>query len=104
MPPDCAKCRRRGVRRRGKFPGSRENLRVDAGLRIGVWQRYACLPNRRGASMTQDASSNEDRGELSDQLQASEARWRAVVDSAVDGIVVIDARGCIELFNPGAER
>jgi two-component system sensor kinase FixL len=34
----------------------------------------------------------------------SEARWRAVAESAVDGIVLIDARGNIEAFNPGAER
>ena len=44
------------------------------------------------------------RVQLEDQLRASEARWRAVIDSAVDGIVVIDARGRIEGFNPAAER
>jgi two-component system sensor kinase FixL len=37
-------------------------------------------------------------------LTASEARWRSIVDSAVDGIVVIDQKGIIESFNPGAER
>lgn len=31
-------------------------------------------------------------------------RWRSVVASAVDGIIVIDARGLIEVFNPAAER
>jgi PAS domain S-box-containing protein len=41
---------------------------------------------------------------LSNQLQASEARWRAVIDSAVDGIIVIDTHGRIETFNRGAER
>ena len=45
-----------------------------------------------------------ERMRLDDQLRASEARWRSVIDSAVDGIVVIDAHGRIEAFNPAAER
>jgi len=39
-----------------------------------------------------------------DDLRISDARWRAVVDAAVDGIVVIDARGRIEAFNRAAEQ
>ena len=37
-------------------------------------------------------------------LRVSDARWRAVIDAAVDGIIVIDARGTIEVFNHAAER
>ena len=33
----------------------------------------------------------------------AEARWRAVIDAAVDGIIVIDARGRIEVFNRAAQ-
>jgi PAS domain S-box-containing protein len=44
-----------------------------------------------------------DRVALEHRLRASEARWRAVIHSAVDGIVVIDAHGRIEAFNPAAE-
>lgn len=45
-----------------------------------------------------------ERNRLEEQLRASEARWRSIVESAVDGIVVIDSGGSIEAFNPAAER
>ncbi len=37
-------------------------------------------------------------------LRTAEGRWRAVVDSAVDAMIVIDERGAIEVFNRAAER
>jgi PAS domain S-box-containing protein len=44
-----------------------------------------------------------ERVALEHRLRGSEARWRAIIHSAVDGIVVIDAHGRIEAFNPAAE-
>jgi two-component system, LuxR family, sensor kinase FixL len=44
------------------------------------------------------------RVQLENQLRASEGRWRAIVESAVDGIIVIDSHGRVESFNPAAER
>jgi two-component system sensor kinase FixL len=41
---------------------------------------------------------------LEQRLRSSEERWRAIVESAVDAIIVIDGRGTIEAFNPAAER
>jgi two-component system sensor kinase FixL len=38
------------------------------------------------------------------RLRESEARLRSIVDAAVDGIIVIDAHGIVEAFNPGAEH
>jgi two-component system sensor kinase FixL len=49
-------------------------------------------------------TSVPDNQRLAEELQQSEARWRAVIDSAVDGIIVIDAQGRIEAFNPAAQR
>ena len=56
---------------------------------------------RKFTGMLHDLS---ERVRLEEQLRASEARWRSVIESAVDGIVVIDAHGRIEAFNPAAER
>jgi two-component system, LuxR family, sensor kinase FixL len=44
------------------------------------------------------------RVQLEERLRSSEERWRAIVESAVDAIIVIDGDGCIEALNPAAER
>jgi two-component system sensor kinase FixL len=43
-------------------------------------------------------------GQSLEALRISDARWRAVINAAVDGIVVINQRGLIEVFNHAAER
>ncbi len=45
-----------------------------------------------------------ERVRLEERLRGSEARWRSIIESAVDGIIVIDAHAGIEAFNPAAER
>lgn len=44
------------------------------------------------------------RQQVADRTAEHEARYRAVVDTAVDSIVIIDDRGIVDSFNPAAER
>jgi two-component system sensor kinase FixL len=44
------------------------------------------------------------RVQIEEALRRSEERLRSIVESAVDGIIVIDDRGMIQAFNPSAER
>jgi PAS domain S-box-containing protein len=43
-------------------------------------------------------------GARASDLRDANERLRSIIDSAVDGIIVIDARGRIDAFNPSAER
>ena len=52
-------------------------------------------PIRRDATAT-------DRTDL--EVRTGDAHWRAIVESAVDGIITINRRGRIQSFNPAAER
>lgn len=64
------------------------------------------IRSETGAIIGASATARDITGRKRDleQLKSSEARLRSVVESAVDGIIVIDARGAVEAFNQGAER
>jgi two-component system sensor kinase FixL len=55
-----------------------------------------------GASAIARDITMHKRAELA--LRTSEAHLRSIVESAVDGIIVIDGRGLVELFSVAAER
>jgi two-component system sensor kinase FixL len=76
----------------------RDGTSFPVHLSVGEMQSAG---ERKFTGMLRDLTK---RVHLEGELGASEARWRAVVDSAVDGIIVIDAHGHVEAFNQAAER
>lgn len=49
-------------------------------------------------------SDTDPKLQMPQSSRIAEARWRAVIDAAVDGIIVIDSKGRIEVFNAAAQR
>ena len=54
--------------------------------------------------MTERSWKTPDSADLAAALRTSEARHRAIVETAVDAIILIDRTGVIESINPAAER
>jgi two-component system sensor kinase FixL len=69
---------------------------------LTVWPIRGADDEVVGASVVARDLTGQRRAEQAQQR--IEARWRAIIESAVDGIIVIDRRGTIEFFNPAAER
>jgi PAS domain S-box-containing protein len=77
-------------------------LRVNPGAR-GFFPAPGEGGTRCRSTLNRVSSPGDDRAAI-DQLRIAGARWRAIIDAAVDGIIVIDSAGRIEAFNAAAER
>jgi PAS domain S-box-containing protein len=71
-------------------------------LLIGLTVLGVTFYGQRVSDRVRDASLQTEQ--YCRALQSSEARTRAVVNTAVDGIVTFDQQGVIHSFNPAAER
>jgi two-component system sensor kinase FixL len=105
VPPDhLDRCRGLLARlRAGTGTDGHDTIHLDKeGRRIDVTANAAPLTDVTGrlagaVLITHDTAARATARDM-------EARWRALIDSAVDGIIVIDDRGRIQTFNLAAER
>jgi len=84
-----------------------ETVRIArGGRRIEVSLTVSPIKDQSGAIVGASAIARDitEKTNWVRQLTDSEERLRSIVEAAVDGIIVIDAHGHIESFNPGAER
>jgi PAS domain S-box-containing protein len=80
--------------------------RTRNGERVLVASRWTLTRTERGTpegflEVNRDITS---RKIAQDSLRDSEARFRAVAETAIEGIVSVDETGVIQYWNPGAER
>lgn len=93
------------VLRTGDWEGEVSQLTRD-GSRVLVASRWTLTRTERGTpegflEVNRDITA---RRVAQDSLRDSEARFRAVAETAIDGIISADERGLIHYWNSGAER
>jgi PAS domain-containing protein len=73
---------------------------------VALFARYVLSETTLNAlaSIVDTVALGIERKQSEEGLKNSETRVRAIVESAVNGIITIDIRGIVELFNPAAEK
>ncbi|MBI5949513.1 MAG: PAS domain S-box protein [Chloroflexi bacterium] len=68
------------------------------------WLEWNSVPDRDSGLIYAVARDITAQRELEDALRAGEERFRSVIETATDAIIITDRRGVIEVFNPAAEQ
>lgn len=77
---------------------------AKGGREITVYWHYRCVPNAQGRLVISTGVDITLRSQAEQNLEKVEARANAVLNSVIDAIINIDARGTIQMFNPAAVK
>ena len=91
----------------GNFPGEHENYWLSRdGRRHWIHWKNTALVDEAGAVQYVIATGIDisERKRMEEALQEAHRLNQAILETAVDGIICIDAQGRIAVFNPAAER
>ncbi|HEY2151815.1 MAG TPA: PAS domain S-box protein, partial [Vicinamibacterales bacterium] len=94
------------IRAGRRVPSHETVRRTRAGRLLTVWLTVSPILDATGRILGASAIARDitESRRIHAAFDASEERYRSVVDSAVDAIIVIDHLGCVESFNVAAIR
>jgi two-component system, LuxR family, sensor kinase FixL len=77
---------------------------AKGGREITVYWHYRCVRDANGGLVISTGVDITLRSQAEQNLEKVEARANAVLNSVIDAIINIDARGTIQMFNPAAVK
>jgi two-component system, LuxR family, sensor kinase FixL len=89
----------------GRAPAPRPSPVVfDSAIGIGFGRQISDIPANNGMKKSQKLSTARRLADSESAVSDREARLRAILETAVEGIVTIDERGMVESFNRASEK
>jgi PAS domain S-box-containing protein len=89
----------------GRAPAPRPSPVVfDSAIGIGFGRQISDIPANNGMKRNQKTSAAKRLADSESAVRDREARLRAILETAVEGIITIDERGTVESFNRASEK